>query len=300
MFNHLLVPLDGSRLAEAALPAAAQIVAMTGAKVTLLHIIEKNAPREIHGETHLTQPEQALEYLNGARQTFFPQDADVDTHIHTVEVENVARSITEHHTEFSHDLIVMCTHGRGGVRDWLFGSIAQQVVALGTVPVLMIPVHEKVRPFACRTLLVPIDGKPEHQQGLPVARELAKTCGSEVYLEFVVPTVSSLRGENAAVGQLLPGAMRAYLEDIEGEANNYVAGHIEKLQAEGLSATGYVDRGDPADIIIQRAENLPADIVILGTHGKAGQGAFWAGSVGQKVLSASRIPMLLVPVHPES
>ena len=59
MFKHLLVPLDGSPLAEAALPAAAYLAQKLGASVTLLHVIEQDAPQEIHGERHLTDPDEA-------------------------------------------------------------------------------------------------------------------------------------------------------------------------------------------------------------------------------------------------
>jgi nucleotide-binding universal stress UspA family protein len=59
MFEHLLVPLDGSRLAEAALPAAATLSKTLGARVTLIHVIERGAPQEIHGQQHLSDPAEA-------------------------------------------------------------------------------------------------------------------------------------------------------------------------------------------------------------------------------------------------
>jgi nucleotide-binding universal stress UspA family protein len=61
MFKHLLVPLDGSRLAEAALPAAACLAEQLGASITLIHIIERDASGEIHGERHLTTPDEACD-----------------------------------------------------------------------------------------------------------------------------------------------------------------------------------------------------------------------------------------------
>ena len=61
MLKHLLVPLDGSRLAEAALPAASFVAGRLGARVTLLHVIERDAPQEIHGERQLSEPEEAAD-----------------------------------------------------------------------------------------------------------------------------------------------------------------------------------------------------------------------------------------------
>lgn len=63
MFKHLLVPLDGSRLAESALLAAASLAQNLGASVTLIHIIECDAPVEVHSDRHLANPDEAVDYL---------------------------------------------------------------------------------------------------------------------------------------------------------------------------------------------------------------------------------------------
>ena len=95
MFKHLLVPLDGSRLAEAALPAAAFLAARLGASVTLIHIIEHDAPQEVHGEHHLTSGDEACAYLEAAArhmQEHAPGvTLDVERHVHTAEMKDVAQ-----------------------------------------------------------------------------------------------------------------------------------------------------------------------------------------------------------------
>src|SRR5664280_859501 len=113
MFKHLLVPLDGSRMAEVSLPAAVSLARTLGAAVTLFHVIERDAPQDIHGERHLTSPEEARGYLDEVAARFFPADIPVERHVHVGEVNDVARSIAEHVGELCPDLIVMCTHGRG-------------------------------------------------------------------------------------------------------------------------------------------------------------------------------------------
>jgi nucleotide-binding universal stress UspA family protein len=299
MFKHLLVPLDGSRLAEAALPAAAYLAESLGARVTLVHAIEQRAPQEVHGEHHLADPDEAEAYLQEVAGRAFPAGVPVDWHVHTTEVSDVADSLIEHTTELGPDLIVMCTHGRGGLRSWLWGSIAQQVIARGTTPVLLIQPDSsgQTLPFTCKRLLVPLDGNPEHEQGLVVAVGLAQVCGAELHLMAVVHTLSTLPGQRAATARLLPAATSLLL-DLSGEgAEELLRRKVAELEPLGLSSTVRVCRGDPATAIVRTAQEVNADLVILGTHGKAGMDAFWSGSVAPQVSSRSRAPLLLVPVR---
>ena len=156
MFKNILVPLDGSKLSEASLDSAAVIAQKLKSHVMLLHVIEQDAPTEVHQEHHLTQADEAHAYLEKVASRAFPPGVKVETHVHTAPVSDVARSIVEHAlTEFKPDLIVTCTHGRSGVRDALFGSIAQQIVAQGATPLLLI--RPDSPPFKLEKILVPLD-----------------------------------------------------------------------------------------------------------------------------------------------
>jgi nucleotide-binding universal stress UspA family protein len=299
MFKHLLVPLDGSRLAEAALPLAACLAESLGAQVTLVHVIEEKAPQSVHGEHHLADPAEADAYLEEVAGRALPAGVAVDCHVHTTEVSDVADSLIEHADELGPDLIVMCTHGRGGLRGWLWGSIAQQVIARGNTPVLLIQPDSsgQAPPFACKRLLVPLDGNPEHEQGLAVAAGLAQACGADLHLMAVVRTLSTLLGQQAATARLLPAATSVLL-DMTGEgAEEFLRQKVAQLQPLGLSLAVQVCRGDPAAAIVRTAQEVNADLVVLGTHGKAGMDAFWSGSVAPQVSSRSRVPLLLVPVR---
>src|SRR5208283_1299949 len=158
MFKHILVPLDGSRMAEAALPAAAFVAAKFNAFVTLIHVIERNAPREIHGQYHLINADEAEVYLGDTARRSFPSEVRIDFHVHTTEVDNVAESIAEHAGELDHVMIVMCSHGRGRALHLFLGSIAQKVISKGSHPVLVTrPDKSKViSEFSCRSLLLPL------------------------------------------------------------------------------------------------------------------------------------------------
>jgi nucleotide-binding universal stress UspA family protein len=299
MFKHLLVPLDGSRLAEAALPAAAHLARSLDVDVTLLHVVEQNPPQEIHGERHLADSAEADAYLEEVAARAFPSELQIECHVHTDEVRDVAASLIEHAEELAPDLIVMCTHGRGGLRSWLWGSIAQQVIARGTTPILLIQPEARAESpgFVCQRLLVPLDGNAEHEQGLPVAIELAHACGADIHLMMAVHTLGTLPRRQAPAGILLPAATSLALDMDEEGAEALLRRKVAQFQPEGLAMTVEVSRGDPAAAIVRTAQRVQADIIVLGTHGKAGMDAFWSGSVAPQVSSRSRVPLLLVPVR---
>jgi nucleotide-binding universal stress UspA family protein len=303
MFKHLLVPLDGTRLAEAALPAAAYLAQKLDATVTLLHILEHDAPEEIHHERHLTDADSACAYLEEVARRAFPPSLRVQRHIHDTAVEDLARSLVEHTTELvTPDLIVLCQHGPSHVSDWLFGHLGDKVIALGQTPVLLVhppeggaaPVNDFSRIF------VPLDGRPAHEQALPDAIQLAQACASTVHLAMVIHTLGTLPGEKAAAGRLLPGTMAAVLEMAEENAEAYLRPLVTRLHSEGLAATAEVARGDPAPTIVSIAQRIKADLIVLGTHGKVGTAAFWAGSVAPRVSDHTRLPLLLVPIPAET
>jgi nucleotide-binding universal stress UspA family protein len=216
-------------------------------------------------------------------------------------MDSVARGIMDHQDELSPDLIIMCTHGRSGLKDMLFGRIAQQVVASGKTPVLLIPARGATRSasFTCRTILAPTDGKPAHEPGLKIAVELAHATGARLLFLGVVPTVDTLAGRHATSGRFMPGTTRAVLELAEEELESYLQEECGRSKALGVVSSASVRRGDPASIILEAATNSDADVIVLGTHGKAGASAFWAHSVSAEVLGKTTTPLLLIPVPPE-
>jgi nucleotide-binding universal stress UspA family protein len=304
MFQHLLVPLDGSRMSESALPAAAGLAARTGASLTLVHVIEKNAPAEVHSERHLVDAAGAATYLAEVARRPLLAGLRVDTHVHTAEVSDVAASITQHTEEMAPDLVVMSTHGRGGARRLIFGAIAQQVIALGATPVLLVRPSEKAaaaeRPSAAEqwhTILAPLDGNPDHEKGLPLAAELAAAFSCTLHLLMVTPTLGELAGSQAAAGMFLPGATRIKLEMDSAGARDYLAARAQELARSGVQVGCEASRGDPAVAIVRAARKLSAALVVMSTHRRAGTDAFWTGSVAARVVARASVPLLLVPLR---
>ncbi|HYF94593.1 MAG TPA: universal stress protein [Symbiobacteriaceae bacterium] len=298
MLKHLLVPLDGSRLAEAVLGAAASLAHQSGARLTLLHVLERNAPAQVHGERHLTDPTEAEAYLAGVANGLQRQGLTVACHSHDVAEAGVAQSITRHSAAMGVDLVVMATHGEGDAAQTLFGSIAQQVIGLGSVPVLII--HPDAAPAQCafRRIVVPLDQSEEHEASLTVAADLARCLGASVHLLTVVPRRAELGGSGGALGRLLPTAMSAVLDAQVAEAGRRIEDLVSALEAQGLAADGRVERGETVAAIVADLNSQCCDLLVLGTHARRGWTAFWSGSVAPRVLAQWRRPTLLVRAAP--
>jgi len=299
MFKHILVPLDGSKLAESSLIAAAYLANSEKSEVTLLHLVEEHAPSAIHGERHLRSAEEADAYLRSIAERFFDSRVKVNYHVHDAQITGVAQGIADHHRELDHDLIVMCTHGRSGANTLVFGSIAQKIVSLGTLPVLIVqPEHDTAHPrrFATSPMLAPVDGTPEHEVSLRLATEFALETKSQLHLLMVIPTLKTLPGRWEDATKILPTSADRMLEMAAEEAAEYLDRQCAELTGRGISVAAGIERGDPAKVICEAAEKSGARLLVIGTHGKSGLGAIWEGSVASRVLSRINVPVILVPL----
>jgi len=296
MFKRLIIPLDGSRLSEAVLPTAAYLARKLGASVTLVHVIERNAPAQIHGEPHLSKPTEAEAYLEAVRRRMFSADIPVEIHVHTVAIADVAKSIVEHAREFGSDLVMMCTHGQGGLRKLLFGGIAEQVAA-SKVPVLLVhPEEGGVAPVPTgKPFMIPLDGTEIREHALPAAAELAKCCGASLRLLMVVPTLSTLSGASTTSRILLPATTQEMLELAMEDARKYLESLMARLVEQGVEVSAEIRRGDAAELIAKEAGVRGIDLIVMGTAALKGMDAFWSGSVAPKVSNRTHLPLLLIP-----
>jgi len=303
MFQHsaqdnyrFLVPLDGSRLAEAVLPTVEHLASRFHAKVTLLHVMEHHSPATIHGERHLTGVAEARAYLEEVAARLRSTDILVEAHVHEDREENVARSIVEHAQESQSDLVIMCTHGRSGLRGLLFGSIAQQALRRGTYSILLVlPREDGNAPiFDLRRILVPLDGTVAHEPALPVAMTLARAFDAEMHLVLVIPTLATLSGSQALSGMLLPTTMRAVLDLAQQGALDYLEQAAIQCRAQGVPVQSEVLRGDTVAVVLSFAEQLNVDLLVMASHGRAGLDALLAGSIAPRITGRVSCPLLLV------
>ncbi len=308
MIGNILLPLDGSTLAEAGIAPAAAFARSFGAVLTLLHVVERRARAEIHGDRHLTDAREATAYLDDVAARLASSGIRVETHVHAEAIDDVARAILSHASrEFDPDLIVMCTHGDASLRNFVFGSLAQRVIASGRTPLLLVhpdgkqerPEFQTVpeSPFTIDRLLVPIDSESDHDESLPWAAAIARAFGAEIRLLTVVHTASSLNGDSSAVRTLSPLATSALLEMKGRQAAVHLQEHLDELGATSLKVRAELARGAPAAVIAASVRRHDADAIVLASHGKAGMKAFWSRSVACEVLRRTRKPVFLIPLQ---
>lgn len=294
--RRILVPLDGSRLAEAVLPYVWGLAAKLDASVQLLHVVERSAPATVHGERHLREVPSANEYLAEVSVRGSAAGVRVDTHVHEDATRDVAASIAAHAVELECTLVAISTHGSGGLRDLLLGNIAQQTLHRGTTSVLLVrPAADgSAPPFRCGEVVLALEPAEHGGAALPVAAQLARTCGARLHLVTVVPGPAELSPERRASAVFSPGAIRALL-DLEHED---AAAHLQetgaRLEAQGVQVTSEVRRGDAVAEVIRMLEREGADLLILATHGQAGLGALLGGSFAPRIMARARVPVLLV------
>lgn len=151
MYNKILVPLDGSELAEAALPHAKSIANAFNSQIVLLTVIE---PLVMYAQPDIVAPEinmlidieaqtkAVLQYLKGKAEELIEEGLVV-----TTEISNgpAANRICDYAAENAIDLIVMCTHGRSGFQRWVYGSVADRVLRAASMPILLVRIKEKQR-----------------------------------------------------------------------------------------------------------------------------------------------------------
>jgi nucleotide-binding universal stress UspA family protein len=228
----------------------------------------------------------------------FPKGARIERHVHIGGISDVSLSLSAHSLELEQQLIIMCVHGRGGILRLVSGNLAERIMREQTVPVLLVRTGGGAsNSGGIGTVLAALDGKPDHDQGFPMAVEIASKMAARLVLATVVPTWITLMGEKGAAGRLLPGATAELLSQTDASARSYLKARAEVASSAGIPAEIVVGRGNPARMIARMARGKSADLIVLGTHGRAGTRAFWAGSTAYRIIESTRAPILLVPAR---
>ncbi len=286
--NTILVPLDGSELSREALPYARALATHAGARLHLLHAIA-DAPRD-------EVRQQAEAHLQREADTLREQGVEVSSE---VVFQSPPVAIVETGKAQQVDMIVMATHGYGGVRRWALGSITDEVVHTTSIPVCVIRCgrgeHAPATPRFAR-LLVPLDGSELSRKALPVAADLAVlTPDSEVrLLRAISPPREFYEGL-----QPIPIPADVYdsavqHEQEQAEADLYAAAETLRASNAGISVDTLVVGGRPEEAIIDEATSMQADAIVMATHGYGGLERLLIGSVADKVLHATTTPLVLI------
>jgi nucleotide-binding universal stress UspA family protein len=309
----ILVPLDGSALAERVLPYVRGLAPLLGAKVCLLQSLSDadhdtmlaegllgaygfieapEALRERRQRAWETLREHAEGYLATKALELREAGLDVETEVN---VGSPAKIIVEVAQERHATLIAMATHGYGGVKRWTLGSVTDQVVHLATTPVLVVhgaaPAPQADPTF--ERILVPLDGSAFANQVLPIARELAATANAElVLLEAIAPSIETQIGARP-FGRPIP-RYNVVLEMLRRQATQDLSALANQQRANGLRASVVVKNGPAAEAIVDEAARCQADLIVMATHGYSGVKRWALGSVAHKVLHGVTTPILLV------
>jgi nucleotide-binding universal stress UspA family protein len=290
MYHTILVPLDGSSFSERALPVAATLARAFGARVILV----RNASASVFSGADPVEAQ--VEVLTEVQAYLSARAADLTAQGLNVEVAmpygDAAESILLEIGLRSADLVVMCTHGRSGLGRWIYGSVAEKVLAQSRVPVLLVrPTGEAAtleRELAQASLLVPLDGSAFAETALPHATALARTLGSTILLlRAVEPPIALYTYPEVALVQVST-------EEQHREAELYLEEAAQRLRSTGLSVTTVVREGWPADVIAYRGTELGPSLIVMATHGRTGVARLLLGSVALEVVRRSPLPVMLI------
>jgi nucleotide-binding universal stress UspA family protein len=282
----LLVPLDGSPLAARAVPYAVAAARHSGGRLILMRVL---MPPGSLREPVVQEPVARADLERVAAQARADtQGLPVDIEITSSLLGNVADNILVHARKRGADLVILSTHGRGGLGRWLYGSVADEVLRRADVPLLLVPpACERAWPRdSGPRMLVALDGSALSNQALGPITATARALGAEiVLLRVIAPS-----GAEAA----------AYLyEDRqaeEAEARKSLELAADRLQSEGLKVSTQTAVGVPWARIIAAAHDVGADLVAMATHGRSGVARTVMGSVATETLRHTTVPLLLVPL----
>jgi len=293
MAKRILVPLDGSELAEQALPHARYLADAFQAGLILLRVVETTPYTGNHAHVmaaHFEVQQMAQAYLEQMAAQLREHGYRVDRQILS---GTAAETILACAEDQGADLIVMSTHGRSGIGRWVFGSVADKVLRGAGIPVLLIRASAKAAPsnaMGYDRILVPLDGSPLAEQALPHAEEMARATGAEIVI-LRVPTIPPFLTWGPDPGMVMP----ALLNEAYEEADAYLANVARRLHARGFVVhKAPMDPGPVADAIIDYAREANIDLIVMSTHGRSGIGRWVYGSVADRVLRGADVPVLLI------
>ena len=281
----ILVPLDRSELSERALGPARQLAHSMNASIVLLSILPDQDPSFI---VHSDMIASTDEYLNGIADRLRARDVQVVTQ---VRVGSAATCIVDQATLWHSSLIVMSTHGHGGLSLLVHGSVAESVVRASPVPVLLVPARGEKQPtLHGDTIVVAVDGSIFAEMALAHAVEMAR----ELTLSVVI--VSAVTWPMLPVESAMTSV--SMLDATLAESRAYVNRLVESVRRVDIDARGEVTIGQPATVILDVAEKANAAVIAMATHGRGGLERMAFGSVAMAVLSRTTRPLVLTrPQH---
>lgn len=285
-YQKVMVTLDGSELAERALPLAQMLAQAMGAELVLLRVV---GPLPVPVDLGLDEKmvgarrEEAEAYLAAVADRL--EDAPAVTTVTLV--GPAAQRIVQYAQEHGVDLMVMSSHGRSGASRWVHGSVTTRI--LRHAPCSLAVVHVKdPPPHPLERVLLPLDGSAVAEVALAPAAAIAQALSARLVLLAVT----------FSLGEMAPALYQHHLEQIEKAEARQQQAYLGRVRASladrNLAVDVAMTTGEAAEEILAYAERHAVDLIVLSSHGRSGLERWAFGSVAEKVVRAATCATLLV------
>ena len=295
MYDKILVPLDGSELAEVSLPYAEELSARLGSHITLIYLSRSEKdPSFSRRKEYL---DKVLDSTKGEMNKLLEKPEEETKIESAVLVGHAAEEIVKYADKENMGLIVIATHGRSGIKQWAMGSVASKIITATRRPVMLIRAKEASPDIRSKgtinKLLLPLDGSKESESILPHALQIASNFKSEVIMfqaiSLAYPTYTADAFAYVTYSDQQMDAMKA-------SALDYLAKTGAIFEEKGINTAYEVRFGSTADEVINYADEIGADFVAMTTHGRSGIGRWLFGSTTVRVMKGGNTNLLLVRV----
>jgi nucleotide-binding universal stress UspA family protein len=287
----ILVPLDGSEFSEQAIPLAASMAERWHAPLRLVHV-HVTLPWEVHcadglvvmdnERDHAARAHDA-EYLDRRRAT----SGVAETEAAVIDGPGVSTALAAEVERSGARLVVMATHGRGGVPRFLYGSVTADLVKDGFAPVLVVHPAQHDGATAFERVLIPLDGSVLARSILGAVSEVAAPGARVVLITVVEP-------RDAAYWRDATGTPPPDEKEQQAAARRWLEDEAAPLRAQGFDVETWVARSSHcAEAILAAAGEMDAQLIALGTHGRSGIARAALGSIAEQVVRGSHVPLLL-------
>jgi nucleotide-binding universal stress UspA family protein len=295
MFEHILVPLDGSALAESVLPYALSIAGTSGAHVTLMHVLDQaplNGPVD-PGNWYFRKVEGRA-YLQGISGRLY----DLGWQCATVLDEGQAADCI---IRYAHDnqisLIAMSSHGQSGLSGWNISSVVQKVLLRAAISVLIVPAyrsfHEELTGLSYQQIFAPLDCSQRAEVVLPLAAKLA--AGQHAALKLVHVVARPRMPSHLPLSNQENELIEQVVERNQREAGRYLEEVRARLAGEELAVETCVQVSEnPTEALHEWVEQEGADLVVLSAHGSSGCSRWPYGSVALSFIAYGTVPLLIL------
>jgi nucleotide-binding universal stress UspA family protein len=285
MYKSIVVGFDESESSKAALKEASLRIKNHGGKLFLVHAVYFDQ------EEFTTQPSQMERRFEiGTR---FCMDAKKDLHdnyglngsIESVICEGEPPEVIVEVAEGKKaDIIALGTYGRKGLKRLIMGSVTSQVVLNATCDVLVVKKPCSKCSGSYQSLLVPFDGSESSRKALMKACNLAKFDGAEVSVLYVIPRYEEM------IDFFKTDSVKKSLFQ---EAEKIVDGAKSIAAGAGVSIKAVVQEGHADEKIVEIANTMKHDLIVVGTHGWRGVNKALLGSTAERVIAHTSCPVLI-------